>query len=325
MWRADWIGPRLAPFDSGEVTSVVPDGFESYARILHPCPDTDGGTVRWSRVAQWSGIPLRPGMQFTEIAFPEHTPDGPVPCDHGPVEGTLPRGDAAALTAPLAAHTSTPGTCWFCVWDGFGWDNWVPLTFGDGDAPALPPFRDPVPSEVRDGPRVRLPHRDYFLYGGPASDVVALADAVDQTPNLWWPEDRAWCAGTDIDLPVTYLGGSADLIAAVLADDRIEAQPARPHEEDHHLRGPAWLADRIDEAVSELLLDGRTRVDTVHGSTHAHLENRPDGAQRLAVRYSRGNGSAGIGGTFVRTTDDEERRRQIHHQLTFSVLGLIHF
>jgi hypothetical protein len=45
-------------------------------------------------------------------------------------------------------------------------------------------------------------------------------------PNVWWPEDRAWCAASGIDLMSTYVGGSASCIAALLADDHLEALPA---------------------------------------------------------------------------------------------------
>jgi hypothetical protein len=71
--------------------------------------------------------------------------------------------------------------------------------------------------------------RDYFLLEGPLDAVLELgellADSVflAQPPNLFWPDDRAWCGATEIDHDSTYLGGSADLIDAVVADDRLEA------------------------------------------------------------------------------------------------------
>ncbi|MDQ2942123.1 MAG: hypothetical protein M3R21_00435, partial [Candidatus Dormibacteraeota bacterium] len=45
-------------------------------------------------------------------------------------------------------------------------------------------------------------------------------------PNLWWPEDRAWCVASEIDHPYSYVGGSSALIKEVLADPAIEAVPA---------------------------------------------------------------------------------------------------
>ena len=44
-------------------------------------------------------------------------------------------------------------------------------------------------------------------------------------PNLWWPADHAWCVATDVDMMTTYVGGSAETVAAVLADTGLEAHP----------------------------------------------------------------------------------------------------
>src|SRR5699024_10452295 len=46
--QAAWIGDRLSPFDAAVATSVVPTGFEAYARILHPAFDASAERfVRW--------------------------------------------------------------------------------------------------------------------------------------------------------------------------------------------------------------------------------------------------------------------------------------
>jgi len=44
-----------------------------------------------------------------------------------------------------------------------------------------------------------------------------------QSPNLCWPDDRAWCVATEIDLPETYVAGSEDCIERIQADDQLEA------------------------------------------------------------------------------------------------------
>ena len=79
--EAAWIGDRLSPFDSCVVTSVVPSGFEAYTRVLHPLgPRAPGQRPgRWVDVASWSGIELVPGIDFSEIALPEHEPSGVEP------------------------------------------------------------------------------------------------------------------------------------------------------------------------------------------------------------------------------------------------------
>jgi hypothetical protein len=63
--QADWIAPRLAPWDGGTITIVVPAGFEAYARVLHPAETPGNGDhlVRWADVAAWSGMPLREDAQ----------------------------------------------------------------------------------------------------------------------------------------------------------------------------------------------------------------------------------------------------------------------
>ena len=150
---AAWIGDRLSPFDSGVLTSVVPSGLEAYARILHPLDAQACGQqpVRWVDVASWSGVELVPGIDFPDIALPEHEPSGVEPWPgEVPQVGTLHPVYADALAAVLAQHTSTPNRCWFCTWEG-----WGPVVF-DG------------------GPRVELPARNYALFVGPLAPFSAV-------------------------------------------------------------------------------------------------------------------------------------------------------
>jgi hypothetical protein len=43
-----------------------------------------------------------------------------------------------------------------------------------------------------------------------------------RSPNLWWPDDRAWVVGTDIDGDDTLVAGSHDAIDAVLAHPHLD-------------------------------------------------------------------------------------------------------
>jgi hypothetical protein len=43
------------------------------------------------------------------------------------------------------------------------------------------------------------------------------------TPEYWWPADRSWCLCSEYDLTFTLIGGSRDLISAVLRNDTLEA------------------------------------------------------------------------------------------------------
>ena len=80
---------------------------------------------------------------------------------------------------------------------------------------------------AEDVPRVHLPNRNFLLYTAPISVATALTGyPTHQTPNLWWPDDRAWYLATDIDLTSTYIAGSLPFIERVLAQPRFAATPA---------------------------------------------------------------------------------------------------
>ncbi|GAA1594559.1 hypothetical protein GCM10009804_59010 [Kribbella hippodromi] len=197
---AEWVVAGVGAFGSG-VGGLVPHGFEAYARVLHSASAVGGAAVTWAEVAEWSGGVVHPRVQFGALADRRWRGKGsrvPAdrPWDEGPEVGTLPAPQLAALGEVLARHTEAGERCWFCVWDGYG----------------------------ADGPLVELPNRSYVLMEGPLGAAGELARSLlPQSPNLFWPDDRAWCVATEIDLDSTYLGGTAALIADVLADERLEA------------------------------------------------------------------------------------------------------
>lgn len=74
---------------------------------------------------------------------------------------------------------------------------------------------------------LELPNRSYVLLHGSVADATGVFDLLwNQSPNLWWPEDRSWCVATEIDFGWTYVGGSAGLIDEVVAVGDLEALPA---------------------------------------------------------------------------------------------------
>ncbi|MFE6971398.1 hypothetical protein [Isoptericola sp. NPDC057653] len=75
--------------------------------------------------------------------------------------------------------------------------------------------------------RLRLPHRDYHVWTGTTRSVIALRDVVE-LPSHVWPEHRAWFLGAPIYTAEVAVGGPADLVDAVLAEERLEARPATP-------------------------------------------------------------------------------------------------
>jgi hypothetical protein len=231
---ADWLGPRLRRFGSA-VAAVVPDGFPAYVRILHPAQGNDGRPVRWAEVAAWSGRTMHRMVQFHAISRPPPAArTGPAPWNgEDPPDGNLPPELLGILCATLAEHTSTPESCWCCLWDGYGWLHGSPsvaVMSPRGSIPVPPAF----PAEVLDGPRVRLPGRDYLLFAGSLAAAPRLGWTdpygffFPQSPNLLWPQDHAWCVASEIDLFYTLVAGSDALAAALVADPRLEAWPVQP-------------------------------------------------------------------------------------------------
>ena len=92
--------------------------------------------------------------------------------------------------------------------------------------PKPPPERLRPPQPKLSKSRVHLPQRDYVLFAG----SVTAADGWEDGPNLWWPDDHAWCVASEIDFPYTYVAGSEALIEEILANPLIEALPATLHD-----------------------------------------------------------------------------------------------
>ena len=105
--------------------------------------------------------------------------------------------------------------------DGHGWLHGSPsvaIMSNHGSIPVPSAF----PAEVLEGPRVRLPGRDYLLFAGPlaAAPQLGWTDPYGfffpQSPNLFWPQDHAWCVASEIDLFCTLVAGSDELAEALV-------------------------------------------------------------------------------------------------------------
>lgn len=101
----------------------------------------------------------------------------------------------------LAACTSTPGSAFAAVWEG-----WC----GSGPIPAAP--------------RVRIPNREMLLFTGHI-DVLRDAPRVawGEHPDMLvpshvvWPQDRAWCLACEVDEEIEFtVGCSFSAYAALL-------------------------------------------------------------------------------------------------------------
>ena len=233
---AAWLAARIHPFGQ-DVGSVVPAGFAAYCRIFHPVL---GSGERWSDVARRNGRVVHPEMQFHMIGRPVGMDED----DHlegsrdRPPDGSFPLEQRRVLVDILRSATTSTARCGFCMWDGWG-------DLDDGGV-----------SE-----RVELPGRSYLFYAGPIETALSFppkrfdnffmcfstdtplediprleAEALeqartdprfaDQSPNLWWPGDRAWTVATEVDHAWTYVGGTPELIDRILGEPRLEALPA---------------------------------------------------------------------------------------------------
>jgi hypothetical protein len=229
------------------VRSLIPDVFDSYARVFHPaireCEECDlplrsamesrtgrpvirrdddvpWCEVSWSEVAAANGRVAHPAMEWTAITGRyEYSWDGMQPglWQEVPQRGSLPLRITRCLVQTLSCFTRSPDRCWCAMWEG------------DGDMIGL--------SADQQLPRLAMRNREMILAYGPLDAVPekpfddgfatgreSRTDAERyQSPSLWWPEDRAWCVATDVDLQTTYVGGSPELIDDLLGHDRLEA------------------------------------------------------------------------------------------------------
>jgi hypothetical protein len=213
---AGWVTAGLRGF-AASVLSVVPVGFPAYARIFHPAQRRDGvgwKLVSWREVAAANGRVAHRAMQWCSLVGccslrGDDCRPQPGVWDVEPATGHLPRDLAVVLAEVLAGQTTTPQRCWFAVWDGFG-DLAVP---------------------EQDAPSFAVPQRRMLLLSGAIGAVGTSSLGVTpgwQSPNLWWPDDRAWCVATEIDLMSTYVGGSRGCVQAILGHPQVEAAAVEP-------------------------------------------------------------------------------------------------
>jgi hypothetical protein len=206
---AAWVAEALHGRPPGTVAALVPAGFPACARVFHPAvryAGDDDVDVPWAEVAEANGTVAHPLMAWTSITGSTDFlgEDNQTPLwDDAPAMGHLPEHLAARLLAVLRPHTRTPEDCWFALSS-----HW-----GDAGAPEL-----------------QLGGRRFWVLRGPLELAAAnlRPEPQSQSANAWWPADRAWFVATDIDLVTTYVGGSARVVADLLAAPGIEAAPAAP-------------------------------------------------------------------------------------------------
>lgn len=186
-------------------STVGPSGFASYARLLH-AEDPPGVGER--------------------------------------SEGHLPDRQLAALCTVLARHTTTPASCFFALWEGYGQIHggdavgflmsfsgpmrWPGRIFTQEKPP--PPEPPAFAPEVMAGPLLRVGDAEHFLFSGPVQDAGAWGAATYRSgaprginsPSLMWPADHAWFVTTTIDGVWSGVAGSAALVDDLVATPGLE-------------------------------------------------------------------------------------------------------
>jgi hypothetical protein len=205
----DWIAAARRPFADYVVGSLVPVSFERYARVLHPARTVSNTSVRWETVAHWSGRTVHSLAQWEALSRPLGDLAAPPPFVYPPNTGGLRGVQLAAFCGVLAAHTASRDDCYIGVWHGYGW------RFDRSDLASW--------FELRLDQRTFLVRRGSIETAREVGWRHADGTFVPEPPTIIWPADRAWFIASDVDLDSTYLGGSRDLIDALVADPRLEA------------------------------------------------------------------------------------------------------
>lgn len=223
---SDWVSVGLQGFGES-VLSVVPSGFEAYARIFHPAElgpgrpgvvnESEIQPVTWHEVAAANGRTAHRTMQWEYLvggwrSIPGRQPVSQQPgvWDGEPSVGSLPRALSVDLAGLLAGYTATPRECFFGVWDG-----WAGLVVPESRTVSF-----------------HIPARRLLLLTGPVAAIFTSLQGPEsdphQSPNLWWPADQAWCVASEIDLDSTYVGASRACVDALLADPAFEVFAVDP-------------------------------------------------------------------------------------------------
>lgn len=202
--EARWVAENIVDAPATTVGSLVPVGYDAYARILYPVyspgPGGERRLVRWSDIARHTGAIAHAEMELHSLEAKSASGRSGVV----PAKVVAPWGDQLlGLSSALTGATSTPENCWYAIWEG---------------NTALDPIR-------RITPTVQIDGYNYYLLRGPVARATDSYRGL--TPNIWWPNDRAWCMVAHFDFPCVYLGGSNETIEKVLGLQDIEAWPAR--------------------------------------------------------------------------------------------------
>lgn len=243
-----WIRPRLVG-EFGTVSLQVPKGFDAYARIFHPAADPEGHPVSWAEVAKARGTTPHREMQWRAIlGFADaegrggsrspDDPNGAKWAGSDPPTGAMDIETLDALCEILAVRTADPTDCFFglCTiqgWeDSFSADELQPLL-------ALPDGRDHI---ILAGPLSAVNQIAYDWSKSTSIEMTSISGKAEkplltpdqsedlrrEAPNLTWPADKSWFVASEVDFDSTLVGGTDELIEAIVESSNLEAWRVEP-------------------------------------------------------------------------------------------------
>ncbi|HWK28411.1 MAG TPA: hypothetical protein VNS09_17735 [Solirubrobacter sp.] len=206
--------------------------------------------VHGADVGGWIAERLGPFGPSVGHAVPLHYPAYaivPIPWDEEAEDDDAAMTTLDALLGLLEPYTGQ-GPVYSGIWDGFpityptGTDPrdavHVDLFWAEGERPSdqeLARSRaeaiEQVAADLVESPDTRpleLPNRRYHVWRGPLRSALALRHHQYAPPSLIWPHDRAWFVGAPIYTDEFAVAGSAALVDAILADERVHARRATP-------------------------------------------------------------------------------------------------
>ena len=141
------------------------------------------------------------------------------------------------LVRQLDTLTGTPSSCYFALWEGWGvlggsWSRLKAIGHSDSEPDAIEAEVAEFQRQVALLPRFEHPHRSYLLGRGPTGVACDLYrqplgpyawPRLGLTPQLWWPEDRAWVVATEIDFDSTIVATTTAGADALLTCEGLEA------------------------------------------------------------------------------------------------------
>ncbi len=215
--NADWFKELLTPFDpyneNGNLVSCcVPPIYESYGKIFHRIEedlaivdrsltwsestnvddfDTNSRQrIRWRDLAERLGLRMHPELNDESFFLGKSW----YRYLFAPDAGILDEEDCRELVSTIKSCCNT-GPCYF-LYDLMTTEN----------------------------------YESDLLFEGSLDDIfeVRNIEKVRASPTAWWPEDRRWFVHTDYDLTFTLVGGSEQLIDALVASKVVECIKVNP-------------------------------------------------------------------------------------------------